>query len=299
MTKTSRLRLEKATVLARLRLLVGVWNALGERHLGLIAAGVAFFSLFALFPGVATIVALWGTLADPTEIEAQAGILGEFLPDEAYELVDAQIDRLVSDAHRGAWGWAAMVSLLITLWSARLGVGALIQGLNAAHDVPNRSGVKHILTAIVLTLTLIGVAMVALASVIVLPIVLAFVPMGRFAELGVRAANWALVLCVVLGAVSLVYRFGPNKRPRSRWLTPGLWMAVALWAVASVALSRYLEGFGGYNAVYGSLGAVIALLLWFYISAYAVLVGAVLNAEVERAAAERRRRPTPATDDAD
>lgn len=284
-----------AALLGLARLLGDVWNAAGERHLGLIAAGVAFFSLFATFPGVAALVALWGTFSDPAQIDAQVGVLREFLPAEAYSLLDSQIDRLVSDAHQGAWGWAAVLSLLVTLWSARLGVGALIQGLNAAHMVPNRGGVWHVATALVLTLALIGVAIVALASVIVLPLLLALMPMGGLAERALRIANWVVVPGVVLGAVALVYRFGPNKRPRSRWLSPGLWLAVALWTVASVAFSRFLAGFGDYNAVYGSLGAVVALLMWFYLSAYAVLLGAALNAEVEGRAQRRHQAEAGAT----
>ncbi len=250
---------------------------MGERNVALVSAGIAFYAMLAIFPGVAALVSLWGVLADPAQIEEELGMLEEFVPPEAFELLRDQVYRLVGDATSGV-GLAGLVSLLVTVWSARLGVGALIQGLNAVHGVPDRSGVGHTTLALAMTLALMGVAMVALATVVVLPVVLAFLPLGGLAFLALRAANWLVLLMVVLGAVALVYRFGPNLRPRVRWLSPGLWLAMGVWGAASVGFSWYLTNFGNYGAVYGSLGAVIALLMWFWISAFAVLLGAALNA---------------------
>ena len=257
--------------------LFGLWTRVGERNVALVSAGIAFYAMLAIFPGVAALVSLWGVLSDPAQIEGQLELIEEFVPGEAFELLRDQVYRIVGDASGGV-GLAGIVSLLVTLWSARLGVGALVQGLNAVHDVPERSGVGHTVTALAMTLALMGVAMVALATVVVLPVVLAFLPLGGLAFMALRAANWLVLLMVVLGAVALVYRFGPNMRPRVRWLSPGMWLAVGVWAAASVGFSWYLANFGNYGAVYGSLGAVIALLMWFWISAFAVLLGAALNA---------------------
>lgn len=263
-----------------------VFTLVGERQVALVSAGVAFYALLAIFPGVAAVVALWGLLSDPAMIEAQVGLLEEFVPDEAFGLLNDQVDRTV-DNHQGGLGFTTVVSLLVTVWSARLGVGALIQGLNAAHGVPDRGGIWHNVMAIALTLSLMGVALVALATVVVVPVVLAFFPLGGLALFAVRAANWVIVLAVVLGAVALVYRYGPNTERRAPWITPGLWLSVAVWAGASIGFSYYLANFGNYSAVYGSLGAVIALLMWFYISAFAVLLGAALNTVLaQRDAAE-------------
>lgn len=254
-------------------------DTVGERNVGLIAAGIAFYALLAVFPGVAALIAFWGFMSDPAVIETQLALVEEFLPDEAFALLGGQVDRLVS-AHDSTLGLATLVSMAVTLWSARLGMGALILGLNAVHGVPNRGGVGHTVMALVLTLALIGVAILALATVVVLPVVLAFFPLGGWAFWTLRIANWVVVLAVIAGAVALVYRFGPNMRPRVRWFSPGLALAVALWAAASVGFAEFLSRFGDYGAIYGSLGAVIALLMWFYISAYAVLLGAVMNAQL-------------------
>ena len=262
----------------------------GERQVALVAAGIAFYALLAIFPGVAALVALWGFLSDPAMIEAQIGLVSEFLPEEAFGLLNEQVDRLVGN-HQGGLGFTTAVSLLVTLWSSRLGVGALIQGLNAAHGVPDRSGLWHNVIALSMTVSLMGVALVALAAVVVLPVVLAFFPLGGLALFAVQAVNWLVVLAVVVGGIALVYRFGPNCETRSAWFTPGLWLSVAVWVGASFGFSYYLANFGNYSAVYGSLGAVIALLMWFYISAFAVLLGASLNAVLSPDDPRPRVRP--------
>ena len=176
-----------------------------------------------------------------------------------------------------------MISTLAALWSARAGVAALMEGLNATHRADDRGGVGHILASILLTLILVGVALVALAATIIVPILLAVVPLGPFFTLAVGIAKWVISLAVVLFGVGLAYRYGPNRSgPRSPWISPGLLLAVALWAAASVGFSYYIANFSSYNRVYGSIGAVVALLMWFYISAYVILLGAALNAELER-----------------
>ncbi|WP_274378829.1 YihY/virulence factor BrkB family protein [Alkalilacustris brevis] len=257
-----------------------MWNAMGERNLDLIAAGVAFFALLAIFPGIAALISIWGFMSDPAMIEYQFEMLREFIPEEAHALVASQIDRLAA-AHDSALGWTTLVSILFTLWTARLGVGALMTGLNAVHGLNNRGGVRRTAVAIALTVTLLAVAIVAIATIIVLPIVLAFVPLGPFASIVVNSLKWIVALSVVMGGLSIVYRYGPNRGVRLPWLTPGLLLAVSLWALASLAFSWFLANFGNYNETYGSLAAVVALLIWFYISAYATLIGALLNAELE------------------
>jgi membrane protein len=260
-------------------------DAVAKRNLGLISAGVAFFAFLAVFPAVAALIALVGFLADPAVIAPQMEILRDFLPDDAYRLLTAQVLRLVS-VNDSTLGLTTAVSTLAALWSARRGVSALIQGLDAIHGADNRGGLRQTAIALTLTLVLIGVALVAILTMLISPLIFAFVPLGRYAALVLTATSWALALGVVVLGIALVYRFGPNRSRRTRWLSPGLVMAVFLWAAASVGFSQFLANFGNYNEVYGSIGAVIALLMWFYLSAWVVLFGAVLNAELEAPAEE-------------
>lgn len=258
-----------------------LWRVASERHLGLIAAGVAFFAMLAIFPAVAALVALFGFWADPAVIDTQLDLMSEFIPPDAFALLDAQVNRLIA-LNDSTLGWTTALSLLVALWSARLGVAALVQGLNAVHGVQNRAGLWHLAIAVLLTGAMIAVALVALATMLILPVVLAFFPLGGFYGTAAEILRWALALMVVLGGLSVFYRYGPNRNgPRGSWLSPGLFFALLLWATASFGFSYFLSNFGNYNEVYGSIGAVIALLMWLYISAYAVLLGAALNAVLE------------------
>lgn len=263
------------------RLLNGIWTAIGERNLGLVSAGVAFFTFLALFPAVAALIALLGFLADPVIIEPQLDLLADFVPQDAYGLLFDQIMRLVS-ANDSTLGWASILSTLLALWSARRGVSALLQGLNAIHGARNRGGVRHAAIALMLTFALICVGIVAILAMLVVPIIFAFIPLGPYAALGLAAARWITGLAVVVLGIALVYRYGPNLPQRPRWFSQGLFIAIVFWASLSVGFSQFLANFGNYNEIYGSIGAVIALLMWFYLSAWVVLLGAVVNVELMR-----------------
>ncbi|TDL79379.1 YihY/virulence factor BrkB family protein [Palleronia sediminis] len=277
----------------------GVWGQMDAQNIGLISAGVAFYSMLALFPAVAAIVAIWGFVADPVEVGEQLEMARNIMPPEAFKLVDQQITSLIT-ANSSTLGWATVLSLSAALWSARAGVAALIRGLNAVYRVRNRLGFRQIFAALGVTLLLIGVALVALACVVVLPIVLVILPLGPITTFLVASVRWIVALGVVMAALGVVYRYGPNRRrARPNWLTPGAIVAVALWGTVSYAFSLYLSNFGSYNEIYGALGAVVALLMWLYLSAFSVLLGASLNAELEIGMGEAPPRTAEATEDED
>ena len=159
-------------------------------------------------------------------------------------------------------------------------------GLDGIYKTEPRGGLTHYLEAIVLTIALVGVALTATALIVVAPIVLAFFPIDAAAEVLVQAIRWAAAISVLLFGLGLIYRFGPNRPTgRAYWLSPGSLLVVFLWAATSSGFSIYLSNFGNYNEVYGSIGAAIALLMWLYLSAYLILFGAALNAELEASAA--------------
>lgn len=253
-----------------------------QANLGLIAAGVAFFAMFAIFPALAAIIAVFGLVADPSIVETQLELMRDVIPTEAFYLFDAQISRLLG-ARADTLGWATALSTGVALWSARAGVAALMRGLNAIKGEPNRGGIGHYAVALLLTICLVGIAVIALLIVVIAPIVLAFLPLGGVAALALEVIRWSVALFILLAALGLIYRFGPNTRDvRTGWVSPGAIVVVVVWIGASVGFSAYLRNFGSYNEVYGSIGAVIALLMWLYISAYLVLLGAVLNVALHR-----------------
>ena len=261
-------------------LLMAVWTTSTERHISLIAAGVAFFGMFALFPAIAAIIAIFGLLADPAVVVQQLELMKEIIPADTYALFAAQMGRLLA-AQTGTLGFASGLSLMLALWAARAGVAGLMEGLNAIANRPARNGFKQIVVALTLTITLVGLAIMAMIAVIIAPIVMKFAHIDTNTAWILEGIRWLVALFVLYAALSLLYRFGPNQRgARLRWMTIGAGTAVVLWIGASAGLSFYLGNFGNYNEIYGSIGAVIGMLLWLYITAYLILLGAALNLEV-------------------
>lgn len=248
----------------------------------LIAAGIAFFGILAIFPALAAIIALWGLVGDPQAILPVMERYQALLPADVYKILYDQITTLAA-TDQGTLGWTTSISILLALWSARAGVAALMQGMNAVYEERNRRGIKQYLMAFGLTIALVTVALTAIGAIVITPIVMAFLPLGPIAGLVLNIIRWTVSLFILLAGAGLVYRYGPNRRhARLPWLTPGAVCAVFLWAAASVGFSYYLANFGNYNEVYGSIGAVIALLMWLFISGFLLLLGAALNAELER-----------------
>lgn len=262
--------------------LLKLYRRTEQAELDLIAAGVAFFVFLAIFPAVAAIIAIWGTVFDPQVIRTQVEVLQGFLPPVAYTLVTEQIESLLSVRGPGL-GWTTLFSTLLALWSARAGVAALIRGLNAIHHLPNRPGGHHQLRAILLTMILIGLALAAMIATVVAPILINLLPLTLDDAYWLHYGNLALGLALLVLAIGIAYRAGPNhmsiKPPLFSW---GLLVAVVLWAAAARAFMLYLANFPSYNRIYGSIGAVVVLLIWLYVSAYAVLLGAAVDAERQR-----------------
>jgi membrane protein len=262
------------------RLLGGVATQIGEKNLSLIAAGVAFFGMLALFPAMAAIIAIWGLMSDPHVLIEQLDLIRNLLPDEVVRLIENQINAL-STTSGDRLGWAGLISTALAIWSARSGVAALILGLNAIHGRKNRNSLRHYLTALGLPVALLGVSFVPLSAVVIVPLIFAIVPLGPITALRVEAFRWGSASFVLMAGLAVIYRYGPNNRgERLRWITPGAVLAVALWAVASYGFSLYLTNFGNYNEVYGSIGAAVAMLMWLFISAFLILLGAVVNLQL-------------------
>ena len=259
----------------------GMIKDISERNIALIAAGIAFYGMLSLFPALAALVAILSLISDPVVVISQLEEMRGLLPDDVYKIMNQQIVSLVT-TNSETLGWAGAISLFAALWSARAGVGAMMIGLNSVYHESNRTLAGHYLRALVLTFGLVMVGIVALVTVVAAPIVLAFIPMGIFGVIVADLIRWTIAISVLLAGIGVLYRFGPNRRSaRISWLTLGAVFAVISWAVVSIAFSYYVANFGNYNQVYGSIGAVIAMLVWLWISSFLVLMGASWNAQVE------------------
>jgi membrane protein len=256
-------------------------NRLQAGHIGLIAAGVAFYAIFAIFPATTATIALWSLVSDPNIIAQYLDVAEGFIPPEAYRLLSNQINALLSGP-RATLGWATAVSVAIALFSARAGVQALVQGINVIHRCPSRQVLRGVLAGYAITLALVATTLAAFAIIIVVPIAIAFLPLGILREWLLTELPWLMMIVLIFSGLAILYRFGPSQ-PESRagWFSIGALVAACGWAIGSLGFSYYIANFGAYNRVYGSIGAVIALLMWLYISAYVILVGAAINAELK------------------
>ncbi|KGJ05710.1 membrane protein [Paracoccus halophilus] len=259
-----------------------IFDRMDKIHMSLIAAGVAFYAMFAVFPGLAALFALWGLWLDPALIEEYVHTTDEFIPEGAAQIIYSQINSLIA-AGRTQLGWTTVISFLIATIAARQGVGGLIQGLNAAHGVRSHSTITGFVLAYVLTLVIVGVIVLGLATIIVVPIAFAYLPGSPLRDWLLGRLPWMAIFFIVLVVIGIIYRFGPNvKTPRTAIFTWGALFAALAWAAVSYGFSAYLGSFNSYNRIYGSIGAVVALLMWFFLGGFSVMLGALINLELAR-----------------
>jgi membrane protein len=263
-------------------ILLRVYRRISEHRIISFAAAVTFYNLLAIFPAIAALVAIYGLFADPSVIGHQVDSLSGVLPSSAIDIVRTEADR-VARQPAGTLHGAFLIGLAISLWSANAGTKAIFDALNVAYGESEKRGFFK-LNAISLAFTLgtLAIALVAVGAIVVLPFVL-----GRLGLIGtmhpfIAIGKWPMLLLVVLLLLALLYRFGPSRgQPHWRWVTWGSIFAVLLWLGASLLFSWYAANFGSYNKTYGSLGAVVGFMTWIWLSSIVVLIGAVLNAEME------------------
>jgi membrane protein len=253
-----------------------------EDRLLAVAAGVVFYGLLAIFPAISAFVSIYGLFADPATVDETVSLLAEVIPPDAIGPVEEQVERVAS-AGSGSLGFAFLFSPALALWSANAGMKAVIDALNVAYGEREKRGfVKLTLISFALTLSVIVAGLVAVAVIVVFPIATSFLGIESLAAVLVQWLRWPLLLLVLLIGLAFLYRFAPSRtEPRWQWVSVGSIAAAVLWLAGSAALSFYLSNFANYGAAYGSLAAGIGLMMWLWLSAIVVLLGAELNAEIE------------------
>lgn len=249
----------------------------------LLAAGTAFFGLLALIPGLVALVSVYGLVSDPADVQRQMADLSGSLPESARQLLDEQLTSIVNSSPR-ALGLAAVIGIAVALWSASSGVGHLVDSINLAYDQPESRGVVRLkLTSLLLTVGGIAFLVVSVGLIAVLPKVVQNLDLGGPAEALVQLVRWPVLVLGFVAALSVLYRVGPDRTPaRWRWVSWGAGVATVCWVLGSGLFSLYVERFGSFNETYGSLAGVIVFMLWLYLTATVVLLGAELNSELER-----------------
>ena len=255
-----------------------------EDRLSVVAAGVAFYAVLASFPGVMALLALYGLAFDPDRMPVLLSSLSGHLSPGTSRMLLVLLQSLEDTENQQRLRVGLIGGLLLTLWGASLGIRALMQALNIAYaEEERRRFMPRMGLALLLTAGAIGVAVVLIAAVVGASAATAILELDPLLRGMLIYARWPLVCIVFWVSLLVMYRYGPSRRqPRWSWVSWGAFIATALWLTGSSALSWYVQAFGSYGFSYGSVGLIVILFVWHLLSAFAVLLGAEVNAELER-----------------
>ncbi|GAB3023180.1 YihY/virulence factor BrkB family protein [Bowmanella dokdonensis] len=259
-----------------------IFRKMADDRLPLIAAGVAFYFLLALFPLLAAFISLYGLLVDSQQLTQHLDAMVGILPYDSRQLLLEHAGRLVGSS-QATLSMGALLSLLFALWSGSRGAQALMSASNITYgEAEDRGWLKGLLMRLALTLGAVVFLVISLSLITWLPLLLESIGLGRIGEQLFSGLTWPFLALIFSLGLSLMYRYAPyRRRAKWRWITPGSAIATLLWLMASAAFSLYVSEFSRYNETYGSLGGIVILLMWLYLSAYIILFGAEFNAATE------------------
>jgi len=259
------------------------WKDTGERNLSLVAGGVTYYLLLALFPAVAALASVYGLLANPADAANSVQSLSGMLPPSTVALIDGGLQQLISASSKSL-GLGAVLGMAIALWSGVRGMTGIMAALNIAYGQPEgRSFIRFNTTALLLTVMVMIGGLLALALVAGLPVAFSGAGAHRPGRWIGFTVEWPFLIVFVMGMTALIYRYAPDRRqPKWKWASPGVIVAAILWNFGSILFTIYVDHFGSYNKTYGSLGALLVLLIWMWLSVFVVMFGAEINGEAER-----------------
>ncbi len=262
---------------------IRVKNEMTADNVDIIAGGLALYALLAVFPALAAAVSIYGLFSSPADIASHLQQVSAALPEDATNILQQQLSKL-AEHPQDTLSFGIVIGIALALWSARKGMVALMTATNIAYDEEEQRGFfKQLLVSLAFTIgAVIGFLAVLLLGVAV-PFALSLLPLGPAAEIVLLAARWILLFGVAVLGLAVVYRFAPDRNQAQwRWVTPGSLIAATLWLIGSALFALYARNWGSYGETYGALGGVVVLLMWFYLSGYIIILGAEINAELER-----------------
>lgn len=248
----------------------------------LIAGGVTFYLLLAVFPAMTALVSLYGFVSDPSTITERLDFLRQLMPSDGLEIFFKQLQTLAGE-ERSSLSYGLIIGLAIALWSTNNGIKAMFEAMNIAYgEAEKRSFVRLNLVSLVFTFMALIAAIVLMIGLGVIPAMIAFLPLGGFAETLLSLLRWPVLLVLATIGISLLYRYGPSREPaKKRWISFGATLAALFWLAGSLGVSFYLSHIANFNVTYGTLGALIGFLFWVWISSIIIILGAEINAELE------------------
>ncbi len=259
-----------------------VWRQTNDDNLSLVAAGVTFYFLLAFFPALGALISIYGLFVAQQEVGRHFSDMLVVLPAETHQLILTQIQRFVDNSET-TLSLGAISSTLLAVWSTSKGAQAIIIACNIAYKERRTRGfLRQLLVRVLFTIAAIGFILLALAVIALLPTMVSLMGLNQYQDWLLKIVFWPLLLLFFHAALIAIYRYGPTREnAKWRWITPGSILATCFWLLASGLFSFYLANFGRYDETYGSLGGVVILLMWLYLSAFIILLGAKFNAALE------------------
>ena len=259
-----------------------VYLQIGKDHVQIVSAGVAFYFFLALFPTIVAAISIYSLVLDPTQIQEQLSNLNRILPQQAFEIVNSILEPILSQDNQSI-GWGLLISILISLWSANKGTSALFEGINIAYDEKDeRNFFKKNALTLVFTLGVIVLGLLSLLVVIFFPIFIEKMGLSETIAGVIGWSRWLVLGFILIFTLSMLYKIAPHRdNPEFKWVSWGAIIGAVLWVLGSALFSFYVNNFGSYGDLYGSFAAVVILLLWLFLTAFIVLLGAEINSEME------------------
>ncbi|MDN3595500.1 YihY/virulence factor BrkB family protein [Zunongwangia endophytica] len=258
-----------------------IYSEIGEDKVSIVSAGVAFYAFLAVFPAIMALISIYGLATDPQDIERQISELSAMMPKQAFEILQQRIDVFL-ESHGDKLGWGTLFGILFSIWSANKGTNGLLTGVDIAYDTEQDHNIfKQYLMASIFTVG--GLAMLILSMVLIVgfPALVHKIGLPEHLENIISWSRWLILAVLVCIFLCMVYKFAPaRKQPALRWVIPGAIFSTLVWLAASYGFSFYVSNFGNYGEVYGSISAVVVLLMWLYITCFIILLGAEINTEI-------------------
>ncbi|WP_324720784.1 YihY/virulence factor BrkB family protein [Salinimicrobium sp. HB62] len=262
---------------------IGVKDMFGEDNVSIVSAGVAFYAFLAVFPAIGALVSIYGLVMNPQSLQEQLQTISQVMPQQAFEIIQAQLQDLVTTSG-SALSWSLAIGILLSIWSANKGTKSLFTGIDIAYNTSNDRGfIKQNALTLLFTFGAVILVILSLGVIVVWPTFVDSIPLPATAKGLISWLRWLVLAAIVVYFLGTVYRYAPaRKKPDFKWVLPGAILATVLWLIASWGFSFYVKNFGSYGEVYGSISAVVVMLLWLFLTSLIILLGAELNSEIEK-----------------
>jgi membrane protein len=264
------------------QVLLRVKDQVQKDHISIIAAGIAFFIFLALFPAIAALLSIYGLIMDPQQVQQQMNQVSAFLPAQAHQMISEILQNVASQSEE-TLGLGVAISVLVSLWSANKGTKALFEGVNVAYkEEQTRGFFKENGLSLLFTLGGMVLFFICLSLVVAFPVFVGNLGLPEVAVTILDWSRWLLLGIILMFAIAAVYNYAPvRRRPKFRWVSWGAVVATVLWLLGSLLFSFFVSNFGNYDETYGSVAGIVILMLWFFMTALLILIGAEINSELE------------------